>query len=431
MTNISTSKKVILGLQHVLAMFGATVLVPYLTGLDPAIALFAAGVGTLLFHLCSKGVVPVFLGSSFAFIGAVSYTLNPTGLKYNELRSVANWDNFLQGLAIVKGGIIAAGLVYIFVSIIIYFIGVDAIKKLFPPIVTGPIIMVIGLRLSPIAINNAFFKTVNDTAIFDSKYAIVSSIVLITMIVVSIFAKGFFKLVPILISVIVGYITALSFGLVDTQLIADAHWFSLFDSTIKDQVLTMPSFTWSGVIAIAPIALVVFIEHIGDITTNGAVVGKNFLEEPGVHRTMLGDGVATVFAGFFGGPANTTYSENTGVLAVTKVYDPKIIRLAAVFAIGLSSIGKFTAIIRTIPGPVMGGISIVLFGMIASVGVKILISSKLDFDHSRNLIISAVILVFGIGVSELPIGSTRVTISGLAIAAVIGVILNLLLPKEI
>lgn len=428
MTNISTGKKFVLGFQHVLAMFGATVLVPYLTGLDPAIALFAAGVGTLLFHLCSKGIVPVFLGSSFAFIGAISLTLNPNGFKYNELRSGANWSNFLNDLATVKGGIIAAGIVYMVVGVIIYFAGVEGIKKLFPPIITGPIIMVIGLRLSPVAINNAYF---NLDGTFNATYAIVSSIVLITMIIVSIFAKGFFKLVPILISVVVGYIAALFFGLVDTQIIADANWFSFLDSTITDQVLAAPSFTWSGVIAIAPIALVVFVEHIGDITTNGAVVGKNFLVDPGVHRTMFGDGVATVFAGLIGAPANTTYSENTGVLAVTKVYDPKIIRLAAMFAIFLSLIGKFSAIIRTIPVPVMGGISIVLFGMIASVGVRILINSDLDFAHSRNLIISAIILVFGIGVDAFPVGDTDITISGLAVAAVVGVILNLVLPEEI
>lgn len=428
MDNISNGKKVILGFQHVLAMFGATVLVPFLTGLDPAIALFAAGLGTLLFHVCSKRIVPAFLGSSFAFIGAVSSTLNPEGFKYEELRSAANWDNFISNLSVVKGGIIAAGLVYVVVAIIIYFVGVDAVKKLFPPIVTGPIIMVIGLRLSPIAINGAFF---NLDGTFNPTHAIVAVVVLLSMVIVSIFAKGFFKMVPILISVVVGYLVAIPLGLVDLQAIADAHWLSFLDSSITDQVFTAPKFTMSGIIAIAPIALVVFVEHIGDITTNGAVVGKNFLENPGVHRTMLGDGVATIVAGLLGAPANTTYSENTGVLAVTKVYDPKIIRLAAVFAMALSFIGKFSAIIRTIPGPVMGGISIILFGMIASVGVRIVVSAQLDFAHSRNLIISALILVFGIGVSSFPIGSTGVTISGLAIAAIIGVVLNLLLPKEI
>ena len=429
MENISISKKAVLGFQHVLAMFGATVLVPFLTGLDPAIALFAAGVGTLLFHLCSKGIVPVFLGSSFAFIGAIAVTLNPSGFDYGELRSAANWNQFLSNLSVVKGGIIAAGLVYVIVAVLIYFFGVNVIKKLFPPIVTGPIIMVIGLGLSPVAINSAFF---NLDGSFNGTYALIASIVVLTMVIVSIFAKGFFKMVPILIAVVVGYIVSLLFGLVDTQAISDASWLSFLDKSITDQVFAMPSFTLSGVIAIAPIALVVFIEHIGDITTNGAVVGKNFLENPGVHRTLLGDGLATAFAGLVGAPANTTYSENTGVLAVTKVYDPKVIRLAAIFAIVLSFIGKFSAIIRTIPGPVMGGVSIILFGMIASVGVRVLVDAQLDFAHSRNLIISALILVLGIGIKNgLPLGDTGVTLSGLAIAAVVGVFMNLILPKEI
>ncbi|MCT4688474.1 uracil-xanthine permease family protein [Vallitalea sp.] len=429
MENISTGKKLILGLQHVLAMFGATVLVPILTGLDPAIALFAAGVGTLLFHLCAKGKVPVFLGSSFAFIGAISITLNP-----NQLDDVSKMPRaeYLHNLSLVKGGIIVAGLVYVTMAIIIYFVGVEKIKKLFPPIVTGPMIIVIGLRLCTVATNSAFFPVINDNGdrAFNGTHAFVATIVVLTMVVVSIFAKGFFKMVPILISVTIGYLLCIPFGLLDTTAITNAAWFSVSDSHITEQILTVPSFTMSGIIAIAPIALVVFIEHIGDITTNGAVVGKNFLEDPGIHRTMLGDGVATVFAGLVGAPANTTYSENTGVLAVTKVYNPAILRIAAVIAIFLSMIGKFGAVIRTIPGPVMGGISIILFGMIASVGVRILISSNLDFTHSRNLLISAIVLVVGIGVDSFPLVNS-LTLSGLAIAALIGVILNLVLPKGI
>ncbi len=428
MDNVSTGKKFILGFQHVLAMFGATVLVPFLTGLDPAIALFAAGVGTLLFHLCSKGKVPVFLGSSFAFIGAIAVTLNPNTLETDVLKSPQMWGSYLENLSAVKGGIIAAGIVYVVVALIIYLVGVEKIQSLFPPIVTGPIIMVIGLRLCPVATNNAFFTGPNGAFSWDS--TIVATIVLLTMIIVSIFSKGFFKLVPILVSVVIGYIVAIPFGLVDTTAIAKASWFSFTDSHIIDQVVAAPAFSLSNILAIAPIALVVFIEHIGDITTNGAVVGKNFLKDPGIHRTMLGDGIATIFAGFFGAPANTTYSENTGVLAVTKVYSPAILRLAACIAIVLSLIGKFGAVIRTIPGPVMGGISIVLFGMIASVGVRILINAKLDFGHSRNLLISAVILVLGIGVNSFPLGN-NLTLSGLAIAAFVGVLLNVILPKEI
>lgn len=426
-SNISTNKKLILGLQHVLAMFGSTVLVPFLTGLDPAIALLAAGVGTLLFHLCAQGKVPVFLGSSFAFIGAIAVTLNPDGMDLVALTSPENSAYYLENLANVKGGIIAAGIVYSVIALIIRFIGVDAVKKLFPPIVTGPIIMVIGLNLSPVAINSAFY---NNGAL-DVKFIVISSIVVITMITVSIFFKGFFKLVPILISVIVGYVASIILGVYDFSALQNIEFFSLGDSYFRAKILTPPNFNVQSIMAIAPIALVVFIEHIGDITTNGAVVGKNFLVDPGVHRTMLGDGVATIFAGFIGGPANTTYSENTGVLAVTKVYDPKILRIAAIFAIVFSMIGHLAALLRTIPGPVMGGVSIILFGMIASVGVRILINANLDFSHSRNLMISAVILVLGIGIGSAGLTIGNITMSGLAIAAVVGVIANKILPEEI
>lgn len=429
MTTISVQKKVVLGLQHVLAMFGATVLVPFITGMDPALALLAAGCGTLLFHLCAQGKVPVFLGSSFAFISAISITLNPDNLPMDQLLSMDNSAYYLSNLASVKGGIIAAGFVYVIISFIIKFIGVEKVQKLFPPIVTGPIIMVIGLNLSPVAINMAFFQGGGNP--FDVKGAIVAFIVVITMIIVSIFFKGFFKLVPILIAVVVGYIAAIVMGMYDFSAVTSAHLVSFSDSYFTQKLLTLPSFDLRGVVAIAPIAFVVFIEHIGDITTNGAVVGKNFMEDPGVHRTLLGDGIATMFAGLIGGPANTTYSENTGVLAVTKVYDPSILRYAAVFAIVFSLFGHLAALLRTIPLAVMGGVSIILFGMIASVGVRILINAKLDFGHSRNLIIAALILVLGIGLSSTGIPVGNVTLSGLAVAAIAGVIVNAILPQEI
>ena len=431
METISMEKKVILGLQHVLAMFGATVLVPFITGMDPAIALLAAGCGTLLFHLCSQGKVPVFLGSSFAFIGAIMITLNPDGLDPMALADVANKSYYLENLAIVKGGIIAAGIVYVLISLIIRMIGVEAVKKLFPPIVTGPIIMVIGLNLSPVAINMAFYGGDGTRSVFDGKGALIAAVVVITMIVVSIFAKGFFKLVPILIAVIVGYLTAVILGKYDFTAVMNADLFTLGNDYVREKLFVLPKFTAEGVAHIAPIAFVVFIEHIGDITTNGAVVGKNFIEDAGVHRTMLGDGVATIFAGFIGGPANTTYSENTGVLAVTKVYDPSVLRVAAVFAIIFSQIGFLAALLQTIPVAVMGGVSIILFGMIASVGVRILINAKLDFAHSRNLLISAVILVLGIGIGSTGIPIFGLSFSGLAIAAVAGVIINQILPSEI
>lgn len=426
MKDISTGKKLVLGVQHVLAMFGATVLVPFLTGLNPAIAIFSAGVGTLLFHLVTKRVVPVFLGSSFAFIGAIALTLNPQGFSGSELTSPQNWNLYLQNLANVKGGIIAAGIVYILISVLIYFAGVEAVKKFFPPIITGPIIIVIGLRLSPVAINNSLFLNGQ----FDLKSTIVATVVVISMVVISIFAKGFFQLVPILISVIVGYLVSIPFGFVDLSGLGRASLFTLSSSNIQDQLMTLPVFSWSNVIAIAPIALVVFIEHIGDITTNGAVVGKNFFDHPGIHRTLFGDGIATVFAGLVGGPANTTYSENTGVLAVTKVYDPLILRIAAIFAIIFSMSGHLAYLVQSIPVAVMGGVSIILFGMIASVGVRILITSNLDFAYSRNLLISAIILVLGIGIGELPLAN-NLSISGLAVAALVGIIVNQILPQEI
>lgn len=429
MNQLSATKKMVLGLQHVLAMFGATVLVPFITGLDPAIALLSAGCGTLLFHLTTKKMVPVFLGSSFAFIPVMGAVLNPQAMNILELTDVANKAYYLENLAKVKGGIIAAGLVYAVIALIIKLIGVEKVQKLFPPIVTGPIIMVIGLNLSPVAINMAFFGGGGKP--FDAKGAIVAAIVVVSMIVVSIFLKGFFKLVPILISVIIGYLAAIGLGLFDSSSLANLQVFTLGDAYFVEKILTPPNFSVEGVMTIAPIALVVFIEHIGDITTNGAVVGKNFLKEPGIHRTLLGDGIATLWAGLIGGPANTTYSENTGVLAVTKVYDPKILRIAAVFAIVFSMFGHLAGLLRTIPLPVMGGVSIILFGMIASVGVRILINAELDFSHSRNLIISAVILVLGIGLggSGIPIGN--VNLSGLAVAAISGIIINLVLPKEI
>lgn len=414
MEQISVGKKCILGLQHVLAMFGATVLVPMLTGLNPGIAILAAGIGTLVFHSVTKGIVPVFLGSSFAFISAISLVLS----------------NY--GIGAVKTGIIATGLVYVLMGGIIKIVGVDKVKSFFPPIVVGPIIMVIGLRLSPTAINMLRVVPGDVTTPLSAPSVLVAIIVVLIVIVISIWAKGFFKMVPILIAVISGYSIALLMGMVDTSLIADASWIG-FSEEAMAHLTTMPELSanaLTAVVAIAPIALVVFIEHIGDITTNGAVVGKNFFENPGIHRTLLGDGLATITAGLLGGPANTTYGENTGVLAVTKVYDPKIIRIAAGFAIILSLCGKFTAIVQTIPPAVMGGISVVLFGMIAAVGVRTVVEEQLDFTHSRNLLIAAVIFVVGIGVVDVPIVGT-ITISGLALAALFGVVLNKLLPKDI
>lgn len=406
-STFSTKAKFILGIQHVLAMFGATVLVPFLTGMNPSIALLSAGVGTLLFHQVTKKIVPVFLGSSFAFIGAISLVLQQ------------------EGISVVKGGIISAGFVYVVMALIVLKFGVDKVKSFFPPIVTGPIIMVIGLRLSPVALSMMGYNNHS----FDINSLIIGIVVIVSMIIISVLEKSFFRLVPILISVTIGYILSMFMGLVDFSPVSNANWLGFSQEATKD-LLALPVFSLTGILAIAPIALVVFIEHIGDITTNGAVVGKDFFANPGIHRTMLGDGLATIFAGLVGGPANTTYGENTGVLAVTKVYDPAILRIAACYAIGLSIIGKFGAVLQTIPVPVMGGISVILFGMIASVGVRTLIDAQLDFGHSRNLVIAALIFVLGIAIDNVAVWRS-VSVSGLAIAALVGVILNKLLPKDI
>ena len=400
-------KKLVLGIQHVLAMFGATVLVPFLTGLNPSLALLAAGIGTLIFHFVSKKIVPVFLGSSFAFIGALTLVLKQ------------------DGIGAVKGGVICAGFVYVFMSIIIKVFGVEKVKSFFPPIITGPIIMVIGLRMSPVALSMSGYSGGK----FEVRSLIIALSVLVTMIVVSILGKSFFKLVPILISVIVGYLVSMAFGIIDFSPIHAANWIGFSKEAFSD-LSAVPVFKPSSIIAIAPIAFVVFIEHIGDITTNGAVVGKDFFKNPGIHRTMLGDGLATIAAGLIGGPANTTYGENTGVLAVTKVYDPSILRIAACYSIFLSIMGKFGAVLQTVPQPVMGGVSIILFGMIASIGVRTLIDANLDFGHSRNLILSSLILVLGISIDNIVIWNT-ISVSGLAVSAFFGVVLNKLLPADI
>ncbi|WP_294703343.1 uracil-xanthine permease family protein [uncultured Fusobacterium sp.] len=398
--------KFILGIQHVLAMFGATVLVPFLTGLNPSIALISAGVGTLIFHLCTKRIVPVFLGSSFAFIGALTLVLKQ------------------EGIGAIKGGVIAAGFIYVIMSYLVKTFGVERVKSFFPPIVTGPIIMLIGLRMSPTALNMAGYANGK----FDGKSLIVACSVILTMVSITMMKKSFLRLIPILTAVIVGYIVATFLGMVDFSVVSQAKWIGLSTEAASD-LLTVPAMSLTGIIAIAPIALVVFIEHIGDITTNGAVVGKDFFKDPGIHRTLLGDGLATIAAGFLGGPANTTYGENTGVLAVTKVYDPSILRIAACYAIVLGFIGKFGILLQTIPLPVMGGVSVILFGMIASVGVRTVVDARLDFSNSRNLIISSIIFVLGIAVDNIVIWQT-VSVSGLALAAFSGVVLNKVLPRD-
>ncbi len=427
-----TPRDYLLSIQHLFAMFGATVLVPLLTGLNPSLALFAAGAGTLIFHCCTKFKVPVFLGSSFAFLAAVTTVIRPEGTVIPE------------NVPLAQGGIIVSGFVYLIFALIAYRIGADKIKKIFPAVVTGPVIVVIGINLAGTAINDA----TNNLSLADGvtpAIALNLSIAIFTLFVVilcSIFARGFFKLVPILIGIAAGYLLCVILGAgglfqMDYSAISSAAWINIPFQT-KDlngvPFMSLPKFSLGPILSIAPIACVTFMEHIGDITTNGTVVGKDFLKDPGLHRTLTGDGLATLFAGFIGGPANTTYSENTGVLATTKNYNPRLLRLTAVFAIVLGLFGKIGAILQTIPGPVKGGVEIMLFGMIAAVGIRSLAESNLDFTHSRNLTIVGLILVFGLGFAQIgglniEIGSVTLNISGLFIAVVIGVLMNVILPE--
>ncbi|KYH29000.1 MULTISPECIES: uracil-xanthine permease family protein [Clostridium] len=395
-------KKVILALQHLVAMFGATVLVPIITGFDPTVSLLSAGVGTLIFHACTKRKVPVFLGSSFAFISGI----------------LAVKEKFNGDLTYAQGGIVVAGLIYVIMSLLVKKVGVENIRKYLPNQVVGPMIIVIGMTLLPTAIDMA------------SGNFIISGITLALALLITLKGKGFLKQLAILIAVVVGYIVSFKFGIVDTKVINEAPIFAIPN-------FTLPKFDLGAIAVIAPTVLAVFMEHIGDITTNGEVVGKNFIEDPGLNRTLLGDGLATAFAGFIGGPANTTYGENTGVLAITKNYNPAILRITAVFAIVLGFVAKVGGVLRSIPSPVMGGISIMLFSMISLIGVRTLKADNLKSDI-KNIIIIVCIIVIGLGTSYLEkfagisIGipvTESVKITGLSLAAIVGVVLNAILNK--
>ena len=402
--------KIILAMQHLIAMFGATVLVPILTGLDPSVALFSAGVGTLMFHLCTKGKVPVFLGSSFAFIPVI----------------VAVSEKYNGDLRYAQGGIIVVGLIYIAISFLIKKIGLDKIKKILPAQVVGPMIIVIGLNLIPTALDMTGVTQIASGDKNTIVSVIIATITLAIVLAIKKFNKGFLSQVAILIAVVIGYVISLALGQVSTTEIQNA-------SLIAIPSFTLPKFDMGAIAIIVPVILAVFMEHVGDITTNGEVVGKNFIEDPGLNRTLLGDGVATLVAGLIGGPANTTYGENTGVLAMTKNYNPAILRLTAVFAILLSFIAKFGAVIRTIPQPVMGGISLILFSMIAIVGFKTIKREKVEFNIF-NIIVMASILIVGLSSNFLPNAisiqiTETVSISGLSLAAIVGVVLNIILTK--
>ena len=384
-------KEWILSIQHLFAMFGATVLVPLLVGINPSIAILTAGIGTLIFHLCTKGKVPVFLGSSFAFITPI-ITISTM---YNDY-------------SYVQGGIIVVGLIYALMSFIVYKIGVDKINKILPSHVVGAMIIVIGLSLVPSAVTNI------------QTNSMVALATLGISLLITFFGKGFIKQLGILIGVICGYILALSIGIVDTSIIQNANLITL-------PSLTLPKFSLEAIMIIAPLSLCTLCEHIGDITTNGTVVGKDFVKDPGLHKTILGDGLATLVAGLLGSVPNTTYGENTSLLAITKNYNPKLLRRTAMIAIVLSFIGIFGAVLQSVPACVIGGISLQLYFMIAWIGVKNIKDNK-SYKSIKKLIVIAVILIVGLSGFTITLGS--IAISGLALAVIVGVILNLVLNHK-
>ena len=407
---LGTPRMLILGLQHMFAMFGATMLVPILVqgyGLPLSIqtTLLFAGLGTLLFHVCTKFKVPAFLGSSFAYLGGFSTVA--TMPAYEGLDPETK-------LAYALGGIVIAGLLYLVLALLFKVLGAKKVMRYFPPIVTGPMIIMIGLNLSGSAINNA------------STCWWLALVAMAIIVVANIWGKGMVKIIPILLGVVGSYIVAVIAGQVDFSGVSEASFLGL-------QQFVIAKFDVSAILVMAPIAIAAMMEHIGDISAISSTTGKNFIEDPGLHRTLVGDGLATAFAGFFGGPANTTYGENTGVLALSKVYDPRVVRLAAIYAIILSFSPKFDALVNSIPAAIVGGVSFILYGMISAVGVRNIVENQVDLTKSRNLIIAAVMFVSGLGFSSVggitfTVGGAAVTLSGLAIAALCGVILNAILP---
>ncbi|MEF3254917.1 MAG: uracil-xanthine permease family protein [Deferribacterales bacterium] len=402
-------KKVVLGVQFLFVAFGALVLVPILTGLDPAIALFTAGAGTLLFQLITKSMVPVFLGSSFAFIAPIQF-----GIKE-------------FGIAATLGGLVSVGVVYLLFSILIYKGGLRVIERILPPVVTGPVIMVIGLSLAPVAVKMA--KSFDASGNLYGKALIISFISLLTAILVVMYGKRLLSLIPIISGIAVGYVVSMLMGVVDFSPIINAKWFVIpWVEAIKNGSYALPIFDLNATIYILPVAIAPAIEHVGDVLAISSVTGKNYLEKPGLHRTILGDGLASSFAAFLGGPHNTTYSEVTGAVALTKATDVIYMRIAAITAILLAFVGKLNAILKTIPVPVMGGIMILLFGMIAAIGVGTLVRNKVDMAKSRNLVIVSIILVVGIGNMVISVGP--VTLGGIGLAGLMGILLNIILPED-
>ncbi len=406
-----TGKNVVMGLQHTFVMFGATVLVPILTGLDVGVTLFAAGVGTWIFHIMTGFKVPVFLGSSFAFIpGLIAVGAS-------------------QGLPYALGGIVIAGLLYVVVGTIFKFVSYEHLHKILPAHVTGPMIILIGLILAPVAIQNAkgdFSKPIVDAIGVNGAWGIALFTFAVGVFVKIAFPKfgwKFLSNLPVLISLVAGYVLAALLGLIDFSSVSEAAWIGI-------PKFTLPKFSVEAISVMVPIAIVTMVEHFGDVLAIGNVVGKDFIKDPGITRTLWGDGIATSVAGLIGGPANTTYSENTGAVALTGVFNPMIMRIAATFAILLAMIPKFTALIGTIPGPVIGGISILLFGMISSIGIKNMVDAKVNLSNAKLLIITATMLVLGLGGATFAFGNFK--LSGLGLAAIAGIVLNLILrPKDL
>lgn len=416
-------KTLLLGLQHMFAMFGATILVPILVnnyfegeGLSIQVTLICAGLGTLFFHLCTKLKVPAFLGSSFAFLGGFQAV--------SQLKTGIFADMTMgEKLPYACGGIVVAGLLYLVLALIVKLVGVKRVMKFLPPVVTGPIIICIGLGLAPSAVSNA------------SKNWLIAIVALAVVIIFNIWGKGMFKIIPILMGVVISYVVAFILykcGVTNP----DGSAILVFDGVKDAAVVGLPpfqiaKFNVTAILAMAPIAIASMMEHIGDISAISATTGNNFIEDPGLHRTLIGDGLATSLSAMFGGPANTTYGENTGVLELSGVYDPLVIRLAALFAIILSFFPKVSEIIGSMPSSIVGGISFILYGMISAIGVRNVVENKVDFTKSRNLIIAGVILVCGLGFSggiTFSVGGADITLTGLAIAAIAGIILNAILP---
>lgn len=396
---------VLQGAQMLFVAFGALVLVPLLTGLDPNVALFGAGVGTLLFQVVTKRSVPIFLASSFAFIAPIMY-------------GVQTW-----GIAGTMSGLMAAGFMYIVLGAVIKAKGVEIIHKILPPVVVGPVIMVIGLGLAPVAVNMALGRTGDGTQLVDASASLwISSISLVSVIAISVFAKGFMKLLPIFGGIFAGYSVSLMFGVVDFSPVTEAAWLSLPN-------FVAPEFNINAILFMIPVAIAPAVEHVGDMLAISNVTGKDYLKKPGLHRTIAGDGIATIAASMVGAPPNTTYSEVTGAVMLTKAYNPAIMTWAAVTAIVLALVGKLGAILQTIPMPVMGGIMILLFGSIATVGLNTLIKNNVDLHKSRNLAIVAVTLVFGIGGMAFGIG--EFSLQGVSLCGIVAIILNLVLPHDL